>query len=104
MSAGEWAAVISALVAVVIALATAAGIFFTLKGAVENLKEDLAEIKTELKQMVQLTIAQNLMAERITATQQTQVNQGKRLDDLTRRVNTYLDMKLIAKLEDLDPS
>lgn len=68
-----------------------------------DLKEDLtqmsAETQMELRKLSEVVILQGRHDERITAVQMTIAAQGKRLDDLTRRANTFLDMKMAEKFD-----
>jgi ferritin-like metal-binding protein YciE len=66
----------------------------------EDLTQMTAETQNDIKNLAQVVVMQSRHDERITALTQTVVNQGKRLDDTTRRMNTFLDMKIIAKVED----
>lgn len=65
-----------------------------------DLREQMRAMQTELRKLTDIMIAQGRQDERITAMDQRMVGQGKRIDDLTRRVNTYLDMKAVSLLED----
>lgn len=69
-----------------------------------NLEQDItqiaAETQNDVKNLTQVIVLQSRHDERITALQMTQINQGKRLDDTVRRMNTYLDLKRVDTLED----
>ncbi len=69
-----------------------------------NMEQDLtqvnAETQQEVRKLTDVIVLQGRHDERITALQMTQINQGKRLDDTIRRMNTYLDLKAVDKIED----
>lgn len=65
-----------------------------------DLKQMAAETQNEVSKLTQVVILQSRHDERITALTQTVVNQGKRLDDTTRRMNTFLDLKLVNVIEE----
>ena len=69
----------------------------------ENMERDFtqmsAETQHEVRKITEVIILQGRHDERITALSMTQINQGKRLDDTIRRMNTYLDIKSIGKME-----
>lgn len=71
-----------------------------------NMEEDLtqmgAETQQDIKNLSEVVVLQGRHDERITALQLTVVNQGKRLDDTIRRMNTFLDMKSVDKLDEDD--
>lgn len=82
---------------------------FILRGKIQeiaiqtaDLREVTKEIKKDLDKLTEVMIVQSRLDERLTAQDQRSVNQGKRLDDLYRRVNTYFDMRAVDKLEDGD--
>lgn len=62
-------------------------------GDVNDLKDNTKAMGQELKKLTEVLIVQGRQDERITAMDQRMVNQGKRLDDTIRRLNTYLDMR-----------
>lgn len=71
-----------------------------------SMEQDLtqigAEIKEDVKDLSEVVTLQGRHDERITALSMTVVNQGKRLDDAIRRMNTFVDMKLGDALHRLD--
>ena len=84
------------------------GIYFVIlvRSKVEIVSRDTAELKSEtemmrqeLKKLTDVMIVQGRQDERITAMDQRMVNQGKRIDDTVRRINTYLDMRSVQAIE-----
>lgn len=67
---------------------------------VGDLRGDTQMMRQELKKLTEVLIVQGRQDERITAMDQRMVNQGKRLDDTVRRLNTFLDMRSVNRMED----
>ena len=85
------------------------GIYFVIlvRNKVDIVSRDTADLKAEtemmrqeLKKLTEVLIVQGRQDERITAMDQRMVNQGKRIDDTVRRMNTYLDMRSVKVIED----
>lgn len=74
------------------------------KEKLENLEQDLtqmaAETQNDVKNLGEVIVLQGRHDERITALQMTQINQGKRLDDTIRRMNTFLDLRGVKEIEE----
>lgn len=60
-----------------------------------NLKDETKMMSQELKKLTEVLIVQGRQDERITAMDQRMVNQGKRIDDIGKRLNTFIDMRAI---------
>lgn len=60
-----------------------------------DLKDQTKYMQQELRKLTEVLIVQGRQDERITAIDQRMVNQGKRLDDAIRRLNTYLDLRAV---------
>ncbi len=78
-----------------------------MRGKIDLISKETADLKTgtalmqqELKKLTDVLIVQGRQDERITAMDQRMVNQGKRIDDTVRRINTYLDMRSVQAVED----
>lgn len=59
-----------------------------------------AETQNDVKNLGEVIVLQGRHDERITALQMTQINQGKRLDDTIRRMNTFLDLRGVKEIEE----
>ena len=72
----------------------------------ENMERDFtqmsAETQHEVRKITEVIVLQGRHDERITALSMSQINQGQRLDDTIRRMNMYLDMKLIRDIKTND--
>lgn len=75
------------------------GVVYSLRHQVKELTGQLEKIQKELQHLGTVMITQGRHDERITFMHATQVAQGKRLDDLHRRFNTYMDLKLGDKVD-----
>lgn len=64
-----------------------------------DLKEETKMMGQELKKLTEVLIVQGRQDERITAMDQRMVNQGKRIDDTVRRLNTFLDMRAVNRVD-----
>ncbi len=77
-----------------------------MRGKIDLISKETADLKTgtalmqqELKKLTDVLIVQGRQDERITAMDQRMVNQGKRIDDTVRRINTFLDMRSVQAVD-----
>ena len=97
------ATLVAALAAVLGMMVTCIGFIFGLRSGLNQVQAELKDIKTELKSVGNLMIIQGRHDERISMMQATQVAQGKRLDETTRRLNVALDHQALNIPEDEVP-
>jgi len=88
-------AIITAALAVIGMFTACLAFVFTMRGALNQLQAELKDIKNEVKNVGNLMIVQGRHDERITMLQATQVAQGRRLDDTTRRLNVFVDAQAL---------
>lgn len=79
------------------------GVLFVsaLRSRVDALSERTIKMEAKIDKMAEIMVTQSRHDERITALQQSQINQGRRLDDTIRRMNTFLDMKSVTRFEEI---
>lgn len=77
---------------------TLVGVVIALKGDTKTLKQEMAEMKQQLKSLVDVVVAQALQGERIRQMEQRELLTGKRIDEVQTRVNRYLDKIAFTKM------
>lgn len=87
----DWTVNIGHILTIISFLVMGMGIVFTMRGRIDVLTERLEILEDGIKSLITILIQQGKQEERMTAMDQRMVNQGARLDDLTRRYNDQLN-------------
>jgi hypothetical protein len=97
MDAGAWTTI---GVFVAMQVITLVGVVVALKSDSKTLREQIVEMKTELKKLADVVIAQALQDQRIRAIEERQILGGRRMDELQTRLNRYVDKVAFQAMED----
>jgi len=87
----DWSINVGHFLTMFVIVAGGAGFVYALRGRLDVVSSRLLNVEEDLKQLVQVLVKQGRQDERIDAMDQRSVSQGKRIDDLTTRVNILVD-------------
>lgn len=87
----DWSVSIGNLLTIASFLVIGSGFIYTMRGRIDAVSTRLLVIEQEIHTLVDILIQQGRQDERMTAMDARLVNQGARLDDITRRFNDKID-------------
>lgn len=69
------------------------GFAYTVRGRVDALSDRMLSVENNIKQLVEVLVQQGRMQERLKTIDERQLAEGRRVDDLTKRVNDWIDRR-----------
>lgn len=87
----DWAINVGHILTILSFLLLGAGFVYTLRGRIDGMFSRLKLLESDIKSLITILIQQGKHEERMTAMDARLINQGMRLDDITRRFNDKLD-------------
>lgn len=87
----DWTVNLGHVFTIVSFLLVSMGFVYAMRGKIDGMSSRLKLLESDIKSLITILIQQGKHEERMTAMDARLINQGMRLDDITRRFNDKLD-------------